>query len=164
MNKPENDLEILDNAMRVFFQVVKRPQHWSRITQRSNVTIDRPSAIILKLLNSQGPCHVQDLADHLGIEAPSITRKTQELEQAGYLSRSPGKEDRRAVDLRITASGRSIARRLSDAQREVIAEALRDWLPSERRQFAGLFKRFSDDLSGTSHTPDNQKKDKVARV
>lgn len=160
----DNDLETLDNAMRVFFQTIKRPQHWSHVTRRSGIIIDRPSAIILKLLDAQSPCHVQDLADHLGIEAPSITRKTQELERAGYLRRSPGKDDRRAVDLRITGRGRSAAKRLSSAQREIIADVLQDWQPSERHRFARLFERFSRDLVNVSQPTDAPKSEKSERT
>ncbi|HVX47876.1 MAG TPA: hypothetical protein VHA05_00770, partial [Candidatus Saccharimonadales bacterium] len=82
MSSMENDLEALENAMRDFFQNMKRPQNWEHIKRRSGVAIDRPSAIILKsLLSTPAPHRVQDLADHLGIEAPFITRKTQDLER-----------------------------------------------------------------------------------
>jgi DNA-binding MarR family transcriptional regulator len=165
MDSLENDLEILENAMRVFFQIMKRPQNWSRITSRSGVTIDRPSAIILKLmLDQSAPCHVQGLADHLGIEAPFITRKTQALEQAGYLRRTPGRTDRRAVDLRLTGRGRSITKRLWDAQREIIAEALKDWQPLERQQFVQLFERFSNDLAIVSSSQHTSKPERTAHV
>lgn len=143
----ENDLETLERAMRDFFQDMKRPQNWEHIKQRSGVAIDRPSAIILKsLLSAPAPCRVQDLADHLGIEAPFVTRKTQELERAGYISRVQDKDDRRAIDLNITAAGRTITKKLWRVQRDIVAEALRQWKPAERHQFVTLFKRFSEDL------------------
>lgn len=158
MESLENDLEILENAMRDFFQDMKRPQNWEHIKVRSGVVIDRPSAIILKsLLSAPAPCRVQSLADQLGIEAPFITRKTQELERAGYISRVQDKDDRRAVDLHITPSGRSITKRLWKVQRDIMAEALRQWKPSERRQFVTLFKRFSGDLITVSRNHSTHK-------
>lgn len=148
MSSLENDIEILENAVRLFAQTMKRPQRWATIASRAKVSIDRPSAVILQtlLLGGQHSCRVQDLALQLGIEPPSVTRKTQELEQAGYLRRVPDPDDRRAIDLHITGRGRSMANRLWKAQRSVLAEALQDWNPAERKQFVKLFERFSNDL------------------
>jgi DNA-binding MarR family transcriptional regulator len=151
MSPLENDIEILENAVRLFAQTMKRPQRWAAVMVQAKTDLDRPSAVILQiLLNEHGACRVQDLAVRLGIEPPSVTRKTQELEQAGFLRRVPDPADRRAIDLRITSRGRSVAKRLYNAQRDILAKALQDWNPADRRQFVKLFERFSDDLSRTS--------------
>jgi DNA-binding MarR family transcriptional regulator len=154
MSSLEHDIEILENAVRLFAQTIKRPQRWATVTAQANVSIDRPSAVILQtlLLSEPSFCRVQDLAVRLGIEPPSVTRKTQELEQAGYLRRVPDPADRRAIDLRITPRGRTIANRLWKAQRAILANALRDWNPADRRQFVKLFERFSNDLLTASIT------------
>lgn len=153
MDSLESDLETLESAMREFFQEMKRPQNWEHIKTRSGVLIDRPSAIILKsLLSAPAPCRVQDLADHLGIEAPFITRKTQDLERGGYLRRVQDKDDRRAVDLHITSRGRAATKKLWKVQRDIITEALSQWKPAERHQFVMFFERFSKDLIIVSRT------------
>ncbi len=152
MTSLDEDIEILENAVRLFSQTLKRPQRWAAVTAEAKVVIDRPSAVILHMLSLSKPrtCRVQDLALQLGIEPPSVTRKTQELEQAGYLQRVPDPEDRRAVDLRITPRGQAVANRLWKAQRNILAEALRDWGAGDRRQFVKLFERFSRDLMAAS--------------
>lgn len=166
MSSLEHDIETLENAVRLFAQTVKRPQRWAAVTSQAKINIDRPSAVILQslLLNERGFCRVQDLALQLGIEPPSVTRKTQELERAGYLRRVPDPADRRAVDLRITGRGRTVANRLWKAQRNLLAEALRDWRPSERRQFVRLFERFSNDLLTASVVERRPAKQEAARV
>jgi DNA-binding MarR family transcriptional regulator len=83
----------------------------------------------------------------LAIEPPSVTRKTQELERAGYLRRVPDTRDRRAIDLRITPRGRRLAQQLHEAQRSVIMDALKNWKPEDRHQFAQLFQRFSHQIA-----------------
>jgi len=144
-----DDLQQLETAMSRFFQAMKRPQRWARVLQRANLQLDRPAAHILQTLNSDEhpACRVQDLATQLGIEAPSVTRKTQELEQLGYLRRRPDPRDRRAVDLTITPRGRAIARRLWAAQRESITQVLEDWPAKDRQRFVELFDRFSQDIA-----------------
>ena len=155
MSPLDNDIERLENAVRLFAQAMKRPQRWAVVTALAKADIDRPSAVILQTLALERPrpCHVQELAQRLGIEPPSVTRKTQELEQAGHLRRVPDPSDRRAVTLHITPKGRKMAERLWQAQRSIIADALRDWDITERREFVRLFERFSTDLARTSTGP-----------
>ncbi len=148
MSTLDTDIEALENAVRMFGHTMKRPQHWTTVKDRAKASIDRPFAVLLQmlLLSEQGFCRVQDLAVKLGIEPPSVTRKTQELEQAGYVRRVPDPADRRGIDLRITPRGRAIANRIWKAQRAMLGEALQHWQPADRRQFVKLFERFSNDL------------------
>ena len=149
MSSLDNDLQQLETAMSRFFQAMKRPQRWARVLQRANLQLDRPAAHILQILSSDehAACRVQDLASQLGIEAPSVTRKTQELEQLGYLRRRPDPRDRRAVDLSITPRGRAVARKLWQAQRQSITQVLHDWPAKDRQRFVELFDRFSQDIA-----------------
>lgn len=155
MGSLENDIETLENAVRLFGQTMKRPQRWAAITAQAKVSLDRPSAVILHTLvfGEHTSCRVQDLAARLGIEPPSVTRKTQELEQAGYLRRVPNPADRRAIDLRVTPKGRDAANRLWDAQRAILSEAVKDWSPADREKFVRLFERFSNDLATAAGVP-----------
>jgi hypothetical protein len=69
MSPLDNDIEILENAVRLFAQTLKRPQRWAAGTAQAKVDMDRPSAGILQTLVLCQPasCHVQELADRLGI-------------------------------------------------------------------------------------------------
>src|SRR3982751_5820083 len=120
------DLDNLQSALRTLFQTMKRPQQWIEITARAGVNIDRPAGTIIHmLLASPTSRHrVQDIASALGIEAPSATRKTQELEKAGYLERLPDPDDRRAVSVGLTPQGKRLGKKLQAAQREFLGEAL----------------------------------------
>lgn len=151
MKPLEKDLETLEDAMRLLFQTMKKPRHWHQVTLRAGVDLDRPAAAILKSLTTcPSPCRVQDLAALLGVEAPSITRKTQALEHEGYLRRVTDQADRRATDLRLTPRGRSVTNRLWKAQGEIIAEALQDWEPEARHTFVTLFHKFGESLAASS--------------
>lgn len=147
MNRLETDLEIIEEAMSRFMQAMKRPQAWARITGRAGVQIDRPSAGILHVLMHQDGCRLNDLASLLNIEAPSVTRKTQELELAGLIRRRRDPQDGRAVDLQLTARGRSLGRKLWDARRAGMHEVLASWPADDRHRFVKLFDRFSQDVS-----------------
>jgi DNA-binding MarR family transcriptional regulator len=155
----KNDLQTLDQATRLFFQTIKRPQTWSQLAQRAGTDVDRPSAVILHVL-SEDPTksyRLNDLAHRLGIEAPSVTRKTQELEAAGYLKRVPDPLDRRAVSLKATLSGQAISERLKAEQQKWFAAVIADWPAKERTQFVELFLRFSQRLADPNGTQTDTK-------
>ena len=149
MDQLNVDLADLENALRSFFQTMKRPASWTRITDMAGVTIDRPAGAIIHVLLAAGTehYHLQDLANALGIEAPSATRKTQELERAGYIERVPDPKDRRAVSFRLTTAGRQVGTKIKSAQREYLIQALVNWPSADRQQFVRLFERFSADLA-----------------
>lgn len=155
MNDFEEDIQVLDQSIRLFAQVMKQPSRWTKVIARSGVALDRPSAFILQTLLMHHPkqLHVQDLACRLGVEPPSVTRKTQELETAGYLQRTPDPEDRRAVGLELTELGVTTANRIREAQLEIISQTLESWPADDRHQFVTLFQRFSNELSETQPTP-----------
>ncbi len=145
----ENDVEKLETAIMLFAQTIKRPQRWAMIAASAGISIDRPSAIILHTLAVEidHRYRVQELAAELGIEAPSITRKTQELERAGYIVRRQDPSDKRAVELTLTRKGRSVSNRLWKAQRAGMQQAMSNWSNTDRQQFVTLFQKFSSDLA-----------------
>lgn len=148
MSTFESDVTLLEEAVRAFVQVMKRPQRWTQVIEVSGVNLDRSSAAILHTLLAHLPKHLrtQDLAEHLGIEPPSVTRKTQVLEDAGYLKRTTDETDRRATILEVTAKGKKVSDKLMQAHRQIMSDALLDWPAKERHEFVSLFSRFSEDL------------------
>jgi len=151
MSRASADLERLEQAMRLFFQTIKRPAHWERVMAAAGVGVDRPGAAILSTLTAgSGTSRLHDIAQQLGIEAPSVTRKTQALEQAGYVRRVPDSADKRAISLHITAKGRKSSEQLRAAQRTLIKQAVADWPANDRTLFINLFERFSHDLADST--------------
>ncbi len=131
----------LESAMRAMVQTMKRPQTWTALTAQAGLSIDRPGATILRILASRpGTWRLHDLAERIGVEAPSITRKAQQLEQAGLLSRKRDPQDGRAFSVQLTPAGRVIAMKLEAAQRRVLEAALKDWPAADLAQFINLFQ------------------------
>jgi DNA-binding MarR family transcriptional regulator len=76
----------------------------------------------------------------LGLTPSGAVRLVDRLQEAGYVSRRPGR-DGRSVSLRLTASGRRAAERVSAARAAVLEEALADLAPGERRALDELVSR-----------------------
>ena len=140
------DVSDLDSAIRAFFLSFKRPGYWSQLSTLAGVSLDRPAAGILQYLSVNGDCHVQDLAKRLGVETPSITRLSQALANRGYVKRLPDEQDRRAVILSLTPTGRKTAQALRQAQQQLIDKAISHWSATDKQRLTELFERFSQDF------------------
>jgi DNA-binding MarR family transcriptional regulator len=76
----------------------------------------------------------------LGLTPSGTVRLVDRLEEAGYVARRPGR-DGRSVSLRLTASGRRAAARVSAARTEVLENALSGLGAAERRALDDVISR-----------------------
>lgn len=147
----EKDLDALEQAMSRLHRAMSRHRAWERISNEAGVSLDRTSATILELLarSDCADCSLHKIVEKLGIEAPSVTRKVQLLEQASLLKKEVDKKDSRAYRLQLTARGVDISKRLRTAKRENLKETLADWSPTERQKLAKLIQKFADSITST---------------
>ena len=87
-----------------------------------------------------------DLAEQLRIDAPAVTRKAQQLERSGFVSRTRDTEDGRATRLRLTAQGRRTISRFLAARRKWLTSLLAGWPEAEQAEFARLLRQFTSDI------------------
>ena len=76
----------------------------------------------------------------LGLTPSGTVRLVDRLEEAGYVARRPGR-DGRSVSVRLTASGRRAAARVSAARAEVLENALSGLGAAERRALDDAISR-----------------------
>jgi DNA-binding MarR family transcriptional regulator len=117
------------------------------LTRRAGVDLDRSGAALLYSLYSEGEnVRLTELAERLGVDAPGVTRKVQQLERAGLLSRAPDPDDARAMRLSLTAAGRRSIDRLLQVREAWIEGALEGWSTADRREFARLLAQFASTI------------------
>jgi len=88
-----------------------------------------------------------DLAEQLQIEAPAVTRKVQQLEQSGLISRTPDPTDGRATQLHLTTQGRRTINRILAVRRDWLTTLLSDWPETSQMEFARLIQRFTNNVN-----------------
>src|SRR6187397_460011 len=66
----------------------------------------------LEALVRRGPSGLNDLATELFLDKSTASRVVSTLERKGYLTRVPHREDRRAVVLEVTRTGRQLVERI----------------------------------------------------
>lgn len=107
----------------------------------------------LVVLASRGPQRVVDLARALEVTPPTAGRMCDRLVRKGLIRRHRAREDRREVQVSITAAGREVVDQATARRRELLAEIL-GRLP-ERRQ-AAVAAAFRDFAAAAGEVPDSQ--------
>ncbi|HET6588030.1 MAG TPA: MarR family transcriptional regulator [Oleiagrimonas sp.] len=95
----------------------------------------------LKRLNLVGPMSAGELARSLGHDGGALTRLLDQLEEKGYLRRKPDPQDRRALRIELTASGKSLCRELGGCSDRVMNAAQKSLSKDERRHLIDYLQR-----------------------
>ncbi len=99
----------------------------TRLDERLNVTgLTQARWRTLLHLSRGAPCMTQrELAEHAGIEGPTLVRLLDALEAQGLIERLPVEGDRRAKHIRLTAAARPLLEQIdriaADLRREIFA-------------------------------------------
>ncbi len=118
-----------------------------RLLRSAGVRLDRAGAALLhKLSVGDAPLRVTDLAELLGVDAPSVTRKVQQLERDGLVVRTTDPGDRRATRIGLTPAGRRTLERVRQARRAWLDQLLEGWDDHDLSTLTALLGRFADDL------------------
>lgn len=79
--------------------------------------------LLLHLSRNDGCTH-RELAHNMGIEAPTLVRLVDHMEQEGLLKRCISETDRRVKHLRLTATGKKAVERILSSAAELRKEIL----------------------------------------
>jgi len=94
---------------------------------------------LLELLNNREKT-MQELSEHLNLNASTMTRIVNILVRDGYIQRTRNREDRRVVVVKLTSEGRVITQKLSTNMKNYYNTIIRE-LPTD--QIDKIFKALS---------------------
>jgi len=123
-----------------------RTRHHERMRALTGVSLDRAAVALLRQIADCEPLRPGEVAHRLGVEASHVTQTVQQLQRAGYVTRIPDPQDRRAQCIRLTDAGRRAVGRIREAGAHEMQLALAGWRPEELRELATLFHRMVDDF------------------
>jgi len=95
---------------------------------------------LLGVLRDREPT-MQELARLLGLDKSSVTGLVDRAEKRGLVRRTPSRQDRRAVRVELSASGRRIGRRIADGFEADVTSVTRSLSAAERKQLSTLATR-----------------------
>jgi len=147
---PTDDVTIaqIQSALYSLARRLKQTLLRDYIARQAGDDLDQAGMAVLYALHEEGQpsLRVTDLASRLCIDPPAVTRKAQQLERHGLVSRSRDAGDGRASRLALTPEGCQVLRRYLEARHQWLATVLADWPAAERAQFARLICRFADGI------------------
>jgi DNA-binding MarR family transcriptional regulator len=123
-------------------QVVRALRLFDREAQ-SRYGITAAQMFILHSLNgAEDALSLNELADRTATDQSSASVVVQRLVEGGYVSRTPRKDDRRHIELRLTAKGRNVVRRAPSPAQEKIMATVDTMTAADRRALADLLETF----------------------
>jgi DNA-binding MarR family transcriptional regulator len=136
-----------NEALQTVARSITQVRLHERLLRQAGVRLDRAGAALLFKLSVQGDSlRVTDLAEILGVDTPTVTRKVQQLERDKMVVRQTDPEDRRVSRIGLTPTGRRTIERVRRARRVWLEQLLHDWDDDDLSHLADLLSRFSEDL------------------
>lgn len=140
----------IQNALITLGRRAADPRGNRQIQERAGVAIERAEAVMLYRLGELEPARLSELAEAAGVEISTASRPMARLVAQGYVERSPDPSDGRATVHRLTAEGRELLTRLSDARDQWLEDLLGDFDDDDRARFAELLDRFVRNITAAS--------------
>jgi DNA-binding MarR family transcriptional regulator len=117
-----------------------------RVAEEAGVrALDRTGFVLLAKVVLE-PARISQLAERIGLDISTTSRKVAELEAAGLVERTHDPADRRAAVISPTARGDDLVARMRDARDRAFAQMLARWEPAERAKLADLLERLVEDM------------------
>ncbi len=109
--------------------------------------------VLLSLARRGDGVTQKDLAARLAIEAPTLVRTLDWLEQEGFVARRPVPEDRRAKTIHLTESARPMVLRIEAEASAVRAEILADIPEADLSACLAVLQRVAEGLAKIEEGP-----------
>jgi len=103
--------------------------------------ITGPQLALLEWVAGAPGCGIQDLADGLGLTAPTVSVTVRRLEEAGLLHRQPDPADGRAIRLFLTDEGLAVQQRARAYRLDKMRRLLDGLAAEDQEQLLLLLER-----------------------
>ncbi|UJP41166.1 MarR family winged helix-turn-helix transcriptional regulator [Cellulomonas palmilytica] len=120
-----------------------------RRSRRLEGTLERSAYLALGRLADGGPAGINEIADHLRLDASTVTRQVLQMEALGYVSRSRDDNDARRSVIDATPDGLAALEATRRARADVYAEVLADWTPDDLQTLATSLTRLNASLDAS---------------
>ena len=104
--------------------------------------ISAAQVFVLHALQEEEGLSLSDLAERTATDQSSVSTVVQKLVTIGYVSRTPRKEDRRQMEIRLTPKGRTVVRKTPPPAQQKILAAIDAMSPRDRKALAELMEAF----------------------
>jgi DNA-binding MarR family transcriptional regulator len=141
-----DDLTRIADALAGVFRAGHAARLHERASEEAGISVDRTGFVLLVKVMEE-PARISRLADRIGLDISTTSRKVAELEAAGLVVRAHDPSDGRAALVSPTEKGDDLVARLRQARRRAFGDMLARWKDSDRARLADLLERLVDDIN-----------------
>jgi DNA-binding MarR family transcriptional regulator len=106
--------------------------------------------VLLLTLGEEKSLEVGEIAERLGVRAPTVSKTLTRLTEAGLVIRSAVSGDKRRVAARVTPKGRAKLERIAEIRARVERELLADFDAKDERRLRKLLRKAIKTISATA--------------
>ncbi len=106
-----------------------------------NSGVSGPQLALLNWVADSPGCGVREIAEGLGLAAPTVSVGVRRLETAGLLERRPDPEDGRAIQVSLTTQGQTLHRQARTFRRSKMQRLLAGLTPEEGATLLALLEK-----------------------
>lgn len=122
-------------------------------TDVEELGIRGPDAMIMLRLAHEGSSTLVELSKMIGHAHTSILRNIDNLEELGYVERSPHPNDRRVKIVTLTEKGDGIVPQIIKIISRIHAQALSQFTDKEKKQLFRFLRKIHYNLTGEESVP-----------
>ena len=140
-----DDLTRIGEALAGVFRAGHAARLHERVAEEAGVAVDRTGFVLLAKAMRE-PARISQLADRIGLDISTTSRKVAELEAAGLIVRTHDPGDRRATVVSTTAPGDELVARVREARHRAFGQMLSGWAAADTARLADLLERLVEDI------------------
>jgi DNA-binding MarR family transcriptional regulator len=137
----------IESALHSLSRSLRQGRLHEFLLAEARIDVDQAGLAVLYVLHvARTSLRLTDVSDRLHIDAPAVTRKAQQLERSGLVSRTRDGEDARATRLQLTAQGRRTISRFLAARKSWLVTLLDGWPTGQQADLARLLCQLAGDV------------------
>jgi DNA-binding MarR family transcriptional regulator len=105
------------------------------------INISQTQIFTIMALSEKSPCQLNELSKTLQISAPTVTGIIDRLEKLGYVKRIHDKDDRRVVNVGLTAKGKKLAGKLKKTLKEKWEGLLSKLPKKDQKNYVSILRK-----------------------
>ena len=143
MSEPYYNVKTLQPMKSIGFLIKRCGVMMSQLAERrfESQQVSFTQSLVLLRLSFQAHMSATRLSEELGHDMGALTRVVDSLERSGFVRRERSQQDRRAVEIAITAEGRREVERCMHFLVDLMNELVEPWSKPELDSFIGQLQR-----------------------
>ena len=130
--------EIIPVILREFIKQQANELHKGKITL--------PQFLIMDFLSRQGESKMTVLANFMNVTTAAMTGIVERLVRDGYVSRINDKADRRVINIKLTAKGSSLVKRITEQKNDMVIKTFGRISGNDRAEYLRILTNIKDIL------------------